>query len=262
MPRSRGHSQTSQIWMEAAMSPRNRAAFLGVFLAAALAATNLGCGGASAAPPPPPVISVSLDTTSSTLLESSTEPFTATLLNDVNNKGVIWTVSCAAASCGSVSPGSTGNGASTTFTAPGPPASDLTVTLKASAAADPTKSATATITIPALSVSVAPSSAAVQVASALDVNGAVSNDGRTGNLNWTLTENGSTCSPGCGTISGASGPVVTYTAPATPPTSNTTVMVTATSATDSSKSASASMLIPSIGFTVAPYASMLSGTII
>ncbi|MFL6304813.1 MAG: alpha/beta fold hydrolase [Candidatus Sulfotelmatobacter sp.] len=242
------------------MSPRNRAAFLGVFLAAALAATNLGCGGASAAPPPPPVISVSLDTTSSTLLESSTEPFTATLLNDVNNKGVMWTVSCAAASCGSVSPGSTGNGASTTFTAPGPPASDLTVTLKASAAADPTKSATATITIPALSVSVAPSSATVQVATSLDVNGAVSNDAGTGNLNWTLTENGSTCSPGCGTISGASGPVVTYTAPATPPTSNTTVMVTASSATDSSKSASASLLIPSIGITVAPAAATVVGT--
>lgn len=242
------------------MSPRNRAAFLGVFLAAALAATNLGCGGASAAPPPPPVISVSLDTTSSTLLESSTEPFTATLLNDVNNKGVMWTVSCAAASCGSVSPASTGNGAPTTFTAPGPPASDLTVALKASAAADPTKSATATITIPALSVSVSPSSATVQVATTQDIGGAVSNDAGTGNLNWTLTENGSTCSPGCGTISATSGPVVTYTAPATPPTSDRTVMVTATSATDSSKSASASLLIPSIGITVAPAAATVVGT--
>src|SRR5581483_7305168 len=118
--------------MEAVMSPKNRAAFLGVFLAAALAASNMGCGGASAAPPPP-VISISLDNTSVTMLESSTAPFTATLTNDVNNKGAIWTVSCAAAACGSVSPASTGNGASTTFTAPGPPATDLTVTLKASA---------------------------------------------------------------------------------------------------------------------------------
>ncbi len=241
------------------MSPTNRAAFPGVFLAAALAAANLGCGGASATPPPP-AISISLDTTSSTLLESNTEPFTATLVNDVNNKGVMWTVACSAASCGSVSPGSTTNGVSTTFTAPGPPATDLTVTLKASAAADPTKFAIATITIPALSVSVSPSSATVQVAASLTVSGSVNNDPGTGNLNWTLTENGSGCSPGCGTLSGTSGASITYTAPATPPASNATVILTGSSVTDTTKSASATLLIPSIGIAVAPAAPTVEGT--
>ena len=235
------------------MSPTNRAAFLGVFLAAALAATNLGCGGAAAAPPPP-VISISLDNTSVTMLESGTASFTATLVNDVNSKGAKWTVSCAATSCGSVSPASTASGAATTFTAPGPPAGDLVVTLTASAAADPTKFATAKITIPALSVSVSPSSATVQVAASLPINGSVNNDPGSGNLNWTLTENGNACSPGCGTISGTSGTSTTYTAPATPPASNATVILTASSATDSTKSASASLLIPSVGITVSPAA--------
>jgi hypothetical protein len=225
------------------MSPRNRAAFLGVFLAAALTAGNLGCGGASATPPPP-LISISLDNASATLLESTTQAFTATLVNDVNSKGVMWTVSCPASSCGSVTPASTASGTAVTYTAPGPPASDLTVTLKASAAADPSRSASATITIPALSVSVSPSSATVQVATPLDINGSVSNDAGAGTVNWTLTENGVTCSPGCGTISAASGPVITYTAPATPPATNMTAIVTGTSATDISKSASASLLIP------------------
>src|SRR5437899_3085722 len=134
--------------MEADMSPKNRAAFLGVFLAVTLTATHLGCGGSSATPPPPSS-SVSLDTTSATLLETTSLAFTATLVNDVNGKGVMWTTSCSAAVCGSVSPGSTTTGAPTTYTAPGPPASDLTVTLKATAVADATKSATATITVPA-----------------------------------------------------------------------------------------------------------------
>ncbi len=181
------------------MSPRNRAAFLGVFLAAALTAGNLGCGGASATPPPP-LISISLDNASATLLEGTMQAFTATLVNDVNSKGVMWTVSCAATVCGSVSPASTASGAATTFTAPGPPESDLLVTLKASAAADPSKSASVTITIPALAVSVSPSSAAVQVGALLDISGSVSNDAGAGDINWTLTENGSTCSTPCGTI--------------------------------------------------------------
>jgi dienelactone hydrolase len=239
------------------MSPRNRAAL--AFFAAALAAANLSCGGASATPPPP-LISISLDNASATLLESTTQAFTATLVNDVNSKGVMWTISCQASSCGSVSPASTASGTAITYTAPGPPASDLTVTLRASAAADPSKSASATIIIPALSVSVAPSSATVQVATSLDINGSVSNDAGAGTVNWTLTENGGTCSPGCGTISATSGPVVTYTAPATPPATNMIAIVTGTSATDISKSASASLLIPSVGITVAPAAPAVLGT--
>src|SRR5581483_8251244 len=96
--------------------------------------------------------------------------------------------------------------------------------------------------------------ATVQVATSLTISASVNNDPGAGNLNWTLTENGTACSPGCGTLSGTSGATTTYSAPATPPATNTTVILTGTSATDATKSASASLLIPSIGITVTPAA--------
>ena len=240
------------------MSPRSRVAVVGLLTAAVLATANLGCGGASA--PPPPQISLSLDNTSATLFETTSLPFTATLVNDVSAKGVTWTASCSASACGSVSPSTTQSGVPTTYTAPGPPASDLTITLKATAVADPSKSASAVITVPALAVSVSPTSATVQVAGSLPINGSVNNDAGAGNINWTLVQNGSPCSPGCGTVSPASGTSTTYTAPATPPASDMTVTATGASATDSTKSASATLLVPSIGIAVAPATATVVGT--
>src|SRR5438270_6212769 len=238
--------------MEAAMSPTNRTGLAGVFLAAILAAANLGCGGASATPPPPLPISVSLDSSSATLFESTSQQFTASLVNDVSARGVTWTVSCSAAPCGLVTPGSTKSGVPATYTAPGAPASDLTVTLKATAVADSGKSASATIMVPALTVSVTPASATVQVAASLPVSGTVNNDAGSGSLNWTLTESGTACSPGCGTVSPTSGSGTTYTAPVTPPASNMKVTVTGTSATDATKSGTAALLVPSVGISVTP----------
>ena len=234
------------------MSPKPCTRLLGVFAAALLSAANLGCGGASATPPPPLPVSLSLDNTSAMVEESAAQPFTATVVNDANAAGVKWTVSCSANVCGTVTPGATASGVATTYTAPGPPASDLTVTLKATSVADPTKSTSATITVPALSVSLSTTSSTVQVAAMFAINGTVNNDPTGGNLNWSLLENGAACSPGCGTLAPASGTSTTYTAPTTPPNSNMTVTVTGTSATDTTKSASATLLVPSVGITVAP----------
>lgn len=242
------------------MSPESYARLLGVFTAAMLLAATLACGGASATPPPPPPVSLSLDTTSATVLESTAQSFTATVVNDVSPGGVRWTVSCSGSSCGSVSPNSTSSGMATTYTAPGPPASDLTVTLKAASVADSTKSVSATITVPALSVSLSTNSATVQVGAALMINGTVNNDPTGGIVNWTLQQNGSACSPACGTIDTASGTAITYTAPATPPGSDLTVTVTGTSVTDKTKSASATLLVPSVGIIVAPPNPTVVGT--
>ena len=241
------------------MCPRSRIVAVGVFAAAVLANANLGCGGSSQTPPPPQ-ISISLNNTSATLLETTSLPFTATLVNDVSAKGVTWTASCSASACGSISPNATASGVPATYTAPGPPANDLTVTLKATAVADATKSASATITVPALSVSVSPTSATVQVAGSLPINGSVSNDAGPGNVNWTLAQNGTPCSPSCGTVSPTSGTSTTYTAPATPPVSDMTVTATGASATDTTKSASATLLVPSIGIAVAPATPNVLGT--
>jgi 6-phosphogluconolactonase len=68
----------------------------------------------------------------------------------------------------------------------------------------------------------------------------VSNDSSNKGLNWALTQNGTACSPGCGTISPAStasGTPATYTAPAAI-NANLQFSVTATSVSDSTKSAS------------------------
>ena len=244
------------------MSPNSIIRVAGVFGAATVAVGMFGCGSKSIIPPPP-AISISISNPTATVQESTTAQFTATVVNDSGNKGVAWAVSCSATSCGSVSPKATASDIATTYTAPGPPATDLTVMLKASAVADPTKSASATISVAALAVALSPTSATVQVNSSLQVTGVVNNDASNGNVNWTLTQNGASCSPACGTISATSttnGSAISYTAPVTPPATNLTVMLTGTSATDPSKSSSATLLVPSVLVTVAPVTPTVLGT--
>src|SRR5260370_34304559 len=90
-----------------------------------------------------------------TVEEDQTKQFTATV-SGTSNQSVTWTVTCGVVSCGTLS-SNTSN--PTTCTAPGPPASNLTVTITARSTADPTKSASTTISVPAISVSVWPNSA-------------------------------------------------------------------------------------------------------
>ncbi|HEX8837838.1 MAG TPA: putative Ig domain-containing protein [Candidatus Acidoferrum sp.] len=94
---------------------------------------------------------------------------------------------------------------------------------------------------PPISVSIAPSSAqTVDQGQATNFTANVSNDSSNQGVNWTLTQNGTACSPACGTISPAktsSGAPATYTAPASV-NANVQFNVTATSVTDASKSAS------------------------
>jgi hypothetical protein len=228
---------------------KNRVPLLQILLFAVLTMSNFGCGSSSssAAPPPPPAISVTVSPTSATVPAGGTQLFTPTAANDSANKGVNWTVSCSAASCGVVSPTSTLSGAATTYTAPSAaPANNLTVTLTATSVADPTKSMQATITVPSISVSVSPSSANVGVNAQHQFIGTVANDpSMSPGITWTLAQNGTACSPACGTIAPAStvsGALTTYTAPASVP-SPATVTITATSATDTTKSASSTVTV-------------------
>jgi hypothetical protein len=94
-----------------------------------------------------------------------------------------------------------------------------------------------------INVSVSPLTASVAVGQTQAFTATVTES--TKGVTWTLTQNGTACSPACGTIapaSTASGAHATYTAPATAP-SNTTVTVTATSLENTSKSASATVTI-------------------
>jgi len=215
---------------------------------ALIAASNSGCGGGSSAPP----ISVSVSPISVTVQSGTTAQFTASVLNDTAGKGVTWTVSCSAAPCGSVSPTSTLSGVSTTYTPPvSPPASNLNVTITAASVAVQSATASATISVAAISVVTTPTTATVQVGGTADFSAQVNNDGANAGVTWTVA-----CSVApCGSVlptSTQSGMPTTYTAPATPPTSNLSITLTGTSITDITKSATVTVTVPSVGITVNP----------
>jgi dienelactone hydrolase len=207
-----------------------------------------------------PAITVAGEPDSATVPGNTTAQFTATVGNDLSNKGVTWAVSCSRAPCGSVSPTSTASDVATTYTAPPQLPSDLTVKITATSVADSTKFYTCTATIPAISVSpISPNSALLPINTTQQFMATVDNDASNQGVSWSLTQNGTACSPVCGTISPAttaSGAPTTYTPPSAVP-ANNSVTINATSVADTTKSANATitltsgtvMLIPaSLGF--------------
>lgn len=201
---------------------------------------------------------ISVSPSSASVALTGTQQFFATVANDTSNKGVNWTLTqngtaCSPA-CGTVSPTSTTSGVATTYTAPATaPTSSAVVTLTADSIAFPGSTAWATITIGGgITVSLAPSYVAnVSVNGTQQLVATVTNDTSNKGVNWTLTQNGQSCSPGCGSIaptSTASGAPTTYTAPAKP----TTVTVTATSVADNTKSSFATLNVEGISVSVSP----------
>lgn len=199
-----------------------------------------------------PIISVSLSPTSAIVQMGAAGTFSATVANDAANEGVRWTVTCSAASCGSVSPTMTASGAATSYTAASnTQGSDLKVLLTATSLTDPTKMASAAITVPAVLVSISPPSAVVQAGQTQQLNAAVASSGVLGggSVNWTLA-----CPAAqCGTISPSSNTnLTTYTAPAKAPTSDLTVTLSATSVADAAGFASAIITIPATTVSISP----------
>src|SRR6266566_2798647 len=231
--------------------------FVLAFLALASVVTITACGGGgsssvSASSP----ITVSVSASSNSVQAGGTDSFTATELNDASGKGVTWTVSCTASQCGTVSPTATASGVATTYTAPSvPPASDVTVTVKATSVADGSKSGSASITLSAITVSVSQATATVQAGQTLLISGSVNNDPSGQGVKWSISP-----TSGAGTLSNANSNDVTYNAPATPPVSDLTLTVTATSVADLSKSASVTITVPSVTVSVmAPASTVIAG---
>jgi hypothetical protein len=81
------------------------------------------------------------------MLASSQTMISATVFNDPANAGVDWTVSCGSSSCGSFNPTHTVSAVDTAYTAPATIPNGNTVTITATATADPTKFISGTITI-------------------------------------------------------------------------------------------------------------------
>ena len=203
---------------------------------------------------------------SATVALAGAAQFTATVFNDATNQGVTWSlvyvqngssVPCPSVDvCGSVSPTTTLTGVATTYTAPtAPPAGDLEVVLTATAVANSAASGQAFATIPGIAVSVAPGNIKVEAAATAAFTATVTNDPNNQGVTWTLSSSGTPCSPGCGTVSPATtanGSATTYTAPATPPSSDLIVILTAASITNSAATGSASITVPAITMSIAP----------
>jgi hypothetical protein len=240
------------------MKSKNLASTIATLIVLAIAVCISGCGAASAPPPLPISVSVSPSTPQS-VDSGQTASFTATVANDSSNKGVTWTVTCATAPCGTVSPTSTASGAATTYTAPSSVAANLNVSVTATSVADSTKSASGAVAVTAISVSVAPTSANLAVGATAQFTASVTNDGGNAGVNWTVSCSAAPCGR-VAPVTTASGVATTYTAPSTPPAGNLAVTLTATSATDGSKSGSANISVTGITISIAPTsASVQSG---
>jgi centrosomal CEP192-like protein len=199
---------------------------------------------------PPIVVNVSPGT-ANVQAGVGTQSFSATLQNDSQNKGVNWTLSgtgCSGNACGMLSASSSASGAAITYTAPATVPTPATVTLTATSISDTTKSAAATITVTAapgvIVVTVVPTPVSVHAGGSQNFTATVQNDSQNKGVTWVLL--GASCSENaCGTLSttsSASGAAIVYTAPKTLP-SPATITLKATSVTDGTKSADATITV-------------------
>ena len=122
----------------------NCPAFLGGLLTAVVFISVVGCGrGSSISSPPSPATAVSVSPTTATVPTGSTVRLTGIVSNNASNGGVVWSVSCSAAQCGTISPATTQSGMPATYTAPATMPANTNVTVTATTVADKSKSATA-----------------------------------------------------------------------------------------------------------------------
>jgi uncharacterized protein YjdB len=219
-------------------------------------------------PAPDPAISVTISPATSSLQTGQTQLFTASVLNDSQNKGVIWSVvgsSCQGASCGSLSALASASGAAVTYTAPSQ-ALPSPIVVTATSAADNTRSASATVTVSAavgIIVAVSPATANLTVGRTQTFTATVQNDKQNQGVTWTLSGAGCT-GAACGTLSAASSSAtsVVYTAPGAAP-NPATVTLTASSVSDPTKSAAAIIAIqappaPTVTVSVSPQSQMVA----
>ena len=138
---------------------------------------------------------------------------------------------------------------SVTFNAPASaPPSDVVVTITATSVTDATRNSPATVTVAAIAVSISSNlQVTVPANTTQDFTATVSYDPGNAGVTWSLSP-----ATGVGSLSKATSTSVTYSAPANMPASNLTAALTATSATDTSKSSSVQIAVPAISVQVLP----------
>ena len=182
-------------------------------------------------------ISVSVSpTTASAPSGYGTQPFTATVSNDFQNKGVTWSLSgagCSGSTCGTLSQVTT---TSVTYNAPASVPSPATVTVTATSISDTTKSGSATITVTqgVLNVGVTPRRASTTTSQTVQFTANVTNDPQNLGVTWQVDGNN-----GGTSVSGTISSTGLYT-PGTQPGAHT---VTAVSNANASITASALMAV-------------------
>jgi len=190
-----------------------------------------------------PPIGVTISPTTTTVAAGGRQQFLASVSGTTNNS-VTWSVGgsgCSGSACGVVS--STGM-----YTAPTTIPTPAQVTVKVASVVDSTKVASATVTlVPPVAVKIAPTTAEVAAAGGSQQFIATVTGSTNTSITWSVTGTGCT-GASCGTISNTG----RYTAPGIVP-SQADVTVTATSAADTSKAASASVtIIPPVAVSVSP----------
>ncbi len=198
-------------------------------------------------------VSVTINPTVLTLQTGQTSSISATAQNDAQNKGVTWSLKgtgCSGASCGILSAASSPSGVAIMYTAPANAPTPAMVIATATSISDTSKTAVATISItgaapPAvIALTVSPASASVQSGRTQNFTAGVQNDKENKGVRWAL--NGAGCNgAACGTLSAASGPTITYQAPASVP-APAVVTVTAISEADATKTAAATITITAV----------------
>src|ERR1700758_1699687 len=185
-----------------------------------------------------PPISVSLSPSSAQSIEQGqTVSISATVANDASNKGVTWSLSgtgCTGAACGILT---SQTATSAVYKAPASLPSNLFVTVSATSVAHPSRSSSIGIAVVAIAVTIQNKVSELAAGTVSNFfaqfSATIQNDPANGGVTWTLTANGTPCSPTCGTFSFAGPYGVTYTPPASVPAApDNTPTITAASATN------------------------------
>ena len=210
-----------------------------VCIAYLLAAVLAGCGGGTSTPPPK--ISVSFGGgNSQTIGQGQSITITATIANDSSGGGVTWALA---------GPGSISKQTSTSveYDAPASVATNGSATITAKAVADASVSSVYTVNLAAIVVTVSPDNVSVLANTGQMFTATVQNDASNSGVTWTIFP-----VSGAGTLSNATKTSVTYNAPASPPSNDLAVTITATTAATPTTTASANVVVPAILLSVDP----------
>ncbi len=228
--------------------------------AAMLSMALAGCGSSvtSAAKAGPISVAGSSGATQqvSVLATAATLKLSMTPTGDKLNAGVDWTVTCSGnavtgsqtnGACGTLGPAHTPGGAATVYTAPSTVPINSTITVTATVTSNPSQNSSLTLTIVPLPIAVSISAnngipASLEINALLTIQDLVTNDSAGAGVIWNATCGSSACGSFNPTVSPSSSSNTIYTAPSVVPTGGA-VTISATSLTDTTKSASATLTI-------------------